>query len=165
MRLAESNVTPLRVALSMLALGSTTIPALAEQPLPASPMVKNADAEAAAPVYQVRPIGWVRKDGGRVWIEIESRYEPALLGVDALDEIWVLYWFDRNDTPEQRSILRVHPRGNPANPVRGVFATRAPVRPNLIALTRCRVRAVHGNTIEIDEIDAFADTPVLDIKP
>jgi tRNA-Thr(GGU) m(6)t(6)A37 methyltransferase TsaA len=117
------------------------------------------------PVYEVRPIGWVRKDGGRTRIELDERYAPALLGVEELDEIWVLYWFDRNDRPEQRRILRVHPRGNPDNPLRGVFATRAPVRPNLIALSRCRVLAVRGNVVEIDEIDAFADTPVLDIKP
>ena len=90
---------------------------------------------------------------------------PALLGVEALDAIWVLYWFDRNDTPERRSILQVHPRANPENPLRGVFATRAPVRPNLIALSRCRIISVKDNIIEIDGIDAFPDTPVLDIKP
>jgi tRNA-Thr(GGU) m(6)t(6)A37 methyltransferase TsaA len=117
------------------------------------------------PVYQVRPIGWVRKSDGRTFIEIDGRYQPALLGVERLDAIWVLYWFDRNDTPEQRSILQVHPRANPANPLRGVFATRAPVRPNLIALSRCRILSVEQNVIEIEDIDAFADTPVLDIKP
>jgi tRNA (Thr-GGU) A37 N-methylase len=46
-----------------------------------------------------------------------------------------------------------------------VFATRAPVRPNLIALSRCRVIAVRENLIEIDWIDALPDTPVLDNKP
>lgn len=117
------------------------------------------------PIYEVHPIGWVRKSNDRTTIEIDRRYQPALLGVEKLDSIWVLYWFDRNDTPQQRAILQVHPRGNPANPIRGVFATRAPVRPNLIALSRCRVLSVEGNVILIDEIDAFADTPVLDIKP
>ena len=87
------------------------------------------------------------------------------MGVEGLHSIWVLYWFDRNDTPERRSILRVHPRRNPENPVRGVFATRAPVRPNLIALSRVRVLAVREHIIEIDGIDAFPDTPVLDLKP
>ena len=119
----------------------------------------------SAPVYQVWPIGWVRKHGDRTTIEIEESYLPAMLGLKDLEAIWVLYWFDRNDTAERRSILQVHPRRNPDNPIRGVFATRAPVRPNLIALSRCRVLAVHGTTIEIDGIDAFADTPVLDIKP
>jgi len=115
--------------------------------------------------YQVHPIGWVRKAGGQTLIEVDERYRPALLGVEALDSIWVLYWFDRNDSPDRRAILQVHPRGNPDNPLRGVFATRAPVRPNLIALSRCRVLAVRENFIEIDEIDALPDTPVLDIKP
>ena len=94
-----------------------------------------------------------------------KQYSPALLGVDELDTIWVLYWFDRNDTPAQRAILQVHPRGDPRNPLRGVFATRAPVRPNLIALSRCRVLSVQGNVIEVEHIDALTDTPVLDIKP
>ncbi len=121
--------------------------------------------EEADPVYEVRPIGWIRKAEGRTTIEVERRYQPALLGVAELEAIWVLYWFDRNDTPERRSILQVHPHANPENPLRGVFATHAPMRPNLIALSRCRVRAVRDNLIEIDDIDAFSDTPVLDIKP
>ncbi len=125
----------------------------------------DAAESGSTAVYELRPIGWVRKADGKTTIEIEERYGPALLGVGELDSIWVLYWFDRNDTPEQRSVLQVHPRRNPDNPIRGVFATRAPVRPNLIALSRCRVLAVHGTTIEIDGIDAFPDSPVLDIKP
>ena len=116
-------------------------------------------------MYEVRPIGWVRKSGGETRIELDPRYEPGLLGVAELDAIWVLYWFDRNDSPKQRAILRVHPRGDPANPLRGVFATHAPVRPNLIAMSRCRVLSVDGNRIVIDAIDAWPDTPVLDIKP
>ena len=117
------------------------------------------------PVYEVSPIGWVRKRDGRTMIEVDEQYRPALLGLDELDAIWVLYWFDRNDTATQRAILQVHPRGNRDNPLRGVFATRAPVRPNLIAMSRCRVLSVDDNVIVIDHIDAFPDTPVLDIKP
>lgn len=117
------------------------------------------------PTYEVSPIGWVRKSEGKVTIEIEPRYQPALLGLDQFDSIWVFYWFDRNDTAEKRNILQVHPRRNPDNPLRGVFATRAPVRPNLIALSRCRIVSIDGTTITIDGIDAYPDTPVLDIKP
>ena len=122
-------------------------------------------APSASPVYEVRPIGWVHKADGRTTIVLDDRYRSGLLGVDALESIWVLYRFDRNDTPEQRAILQVHPHGDPANPLRGVFATRAPVRPNLIALSRCRVLSVRDSVIEIDEIDALPNTPVLDIKP
>ena len=125
----------------------------------------DSSENGTVPAYEVRPIGWVRKTDGRTTIEVDKQYQPALLGVDELDAIWVLYWFDRNDTPQQRAILQVHPRRNPENPLRGVFATRAPVRPNLIALSRCRIISVQDNIIEIDDIDAFPDTPVLDIKP
>jgi len=114
--------------------------------------------------FTVSPIGHVQKTDGRTLIVVKEQYEPALLGVDKLEHIWVLWWFDRNDTPEKRSILQVHPRGNPANPIRGVFATHSPVRPNLIAMTRCKVLSVKGNVIEVEGIDAFDDTPVLDIK-
>lgn len=125
-----------------------------------------ADAERkASPTYTMQPIGWVRKSGGKTFIEIDRRYQPALLGVDRLKSLQVLWWFDRNDTPEKRAVLQVHPRGNPDNPLRGVFATRSPYRPNLIALTEVDVVAVRDNVIEIDGIDAFADTPVLDLKP
>ena len=115
--------------------------------------------------FQVWPIGWIRKTDNRTYIEINKEYQAALMGVENLDSIWVLYWFDRNDTPEKRSIMQVHPRGNIDNPLRGVFATRAPVRPNLIALSHCDIISVKDNIIEIDFIDAFPDTPVLDIKP
>jgi tRNA-Thr(GGU) m(6)t(6)A37 methyltransferase TsaA len=119
----------------------------------------------AQPVYSMSPVGWVRKSGGKTVIEIEPRYRPELLGVEELASIWVLYWFDRNDSPEKRAVLQVHPRGDPQRPLRGVFATRSPLRPNLIALTEVRVIAVRDNVIEINDIDAFADTPVLDLKP
>jgi tRNA (Thr-GGU) A37 N-methylase len=46
-----------------------------------------------------------------------------------------------------------------------VFETRSPFRPNLIALSRVKIRAVRDNVIEINGIDAFPDTPVLDLKP
>ena len=125
-----------------------------------------ADAERKAlPSYTMQPVGWVRKSGGKTFIEIDRRYQPALQGVDRLKSLQVLWWFDRNDTPEKRAVLQVHPRGNPDNPLRGVFATRSPYRPNLIALTEVEVVAVRDNVIEIDGIDAFADTPVLDLKP
>jgi tRNA-Thr(GGU) m(6)t(6)A37 methyltransferase TsaA len=114
--------------------------------------------------FTVYPIGWIRKAEGRTTIVVDKKYQEGLLGLDKFSEVWVLYWFDRNDTPEKRSILQVHPRGDKKNPKRGVFATHSPVRPNLIAMTRCKIISVKENVIEIDKIDAFADTPVLDLK-
>lgn len=114
--------------------------------------------------FKVTPIGYIKKPDGKTLIVLDKRYEPGLLRMEKRSEIWVLWWFDKNDTPEKRAILQVHPRGNPDNPLTGVFATHSPVRPNLIAMTRCKVLSVKANVIEIESIDAFPDTPVLDIK-
>jgi hypothetical protein len=47
-------------------------------------------AQGAGPVYEVRPIGWIRKANGKTTIEVERQYQPALLGVEHLETIWVL---------------------------------------------------------------------------
>ena len=47
----------------------------------------------------------------------------------------------------------------------GVFATRAPVRPNYLALSLIRILAVRGTTVEFAGVDLLDNTPVLDIKP
>ena len=112
----------------------------------------------------MHPIGYVRKAEGRTTIVLDKKYQPGLLRFEKLSEVWVLWWFDHNDTPKKRSILQVHPGGNPDNPLTGVFATHSPVRPNLIAMTRCKIISVKDNVIEIESIDAFPDTPVLDLK-
>jgi tRNA (adenine37-N6)-methyltransferase len=130
-----------------------------------APPILAAEQAQATPTYTVSPVGWIRKSGGKTFIVIDKRYQPALLGVDELKSRWVFYWFDRNDSPEKRAILQVHPRGDGSRPLRGVFATRSPFRPNLIAQSEVSVLAVRGNIIEIDGIDAYADTPVLDLKP
>jgi len=87
------------------------------------------------------------------------------LGLDGFSHAWVFYWFDKNDTAGKRGVRRVHPRGNRDNPLTGVFACRAPVRPNLIALALCKIQAVDEGRVQIDKIDAFEGSPVIDIKP
>ena len=114
--------------------------------------------------FILHPVGKVVRKDGRTLLVIDKKYLDAMMGLEKFSHITVLYWFDRNDTPQKRAILQVHPGGNKNNPMRGVFATHSPVRPNLIAITRCKLLSVQGNTIEIDQIDAFDDSPVLDIK-
>jgi tRNA-Thr(GGU) m(6)t(6)A37 methyltransferase TsaA len=121
--------------------------------------------EKAARSFVVHPIGHVQKAEGRTLIVLEQKYEPGLLGLEGFSHIQVIWWFDKNDTPQKRSILQVHPRGDQKNPLTGVFATRSPVRPNLIALSLCKVVSVKDNVVEVEKIDAFEGTPVLDIKP
>jgi tRNA-Thr(GGU) m(6)t(6)A37 methyltransferase TsaA len=109
-------------------------------------------------------VGVVRRKGGRVWIEIFDAYRDALLGLEQYSHIVVIFWFHKNDTPQYRRTLRVHPRRNPQNPLTGVFATHSPKRPNLLGLTCCRCAAVEGTRIRIDAIDALDGSPVIDIK-
>ena len=131
------------------------------------PAVAQQSEQMSEKQFVLRPIGSVHKEGGHTTLILNKEVEPALRGLDGWSHVWVFWWFDRNDTPEKRSILQVHPHpmGNKKNPLTGVFACRAPVRPNPIALTLCRVLSVKHNVVEIDKIDAFADTPVLDLKP
>ena len=127
-----------------------------------------ADAgQLATQQFTVYPIGCVRKAKGKTEIVLDKQYRPGLLGLDGFSHIYVYWWFDRNDTPDKRAPLQIHPSppGNMAHPLTGVFATRSPFRPNLIGMTLCKVISVKDNVIEIDGIDAFANTPVLDIKP
>lgn len=112
----------------------------------------------------IQPIGQIRKRDGGTFIDIESRYADALLGMESFSHIQVLYWFHENDDADNRSILQVRPRKNPQNPLTGVFATHAPVRPNLIAVSICRIESVDGATIRVDDIDAHDRSPVVDIK-
>ena len=117
------------------------------------------------PSFQVNPIGHVRVQDGKTQIALDTKYQDGLLRLDDFSHVWVIWWFDRNDSPEQRGVLQVVPRRDPRNPRSGVFATRAPVRPNLVGLTLCRIISVRDNILEVDGIDAYPGTPVLDLKP
>ena len=115
--------------------------------------------------YTIQPIGHVVKNAGKVKLEILSQYKDALLGLSEFSHVFVFYWFDRNDSPEKRAMLRVHPRGNKENPLTGVFASRSPFRPNLIGLTVCKIESIDDCIITVDDIDAFDGTPIIDLKP
>ncbi|MFH1481296.1 MAG: tRNA (N6-threonylcarbamoyladenosine(37)-N6)-methyltransferase TrmO [Pseudomonadota bacterium] len=115
--------------------------------------------------FHIIPIGIITKNEKRVTIEIHARFQDALLGLEQFSHIVVLSWFHKNDTPEKRGVLQVHPRRNETIPLTGVFATRSPVRPNPIALSTCKILSVQGRTVHIDKIDLFDGTPVIDIKP
>ena len=122
-----------------------------------------------------RPIGVVRsslknrseapKQGREgapdAWLEVVADVEPALEGIELGDDLVVLTWLDRS----RRDVLRVHPRGDPANPMAGVFATRSPDRPNPIGLHRVTVREIDGTRLKVGPIEALDGTPVIDIKP
>lgn len=127
------------------------------------PMTNNND-NLTQQEFKVYPIGKVVREGDKTMIVIDKKYQPALLGLEKHKHVHVLYWFDKNDTPEKRAVMQVHPRADKNNPLTGVFATHSPFRPNLIATSRCEIIAVKENIIEIKQIDAFDNTPIIDLK-
>ena len=114
--------------------------------------------------YHLHPVGQIRKQSDKVWIHIYDPYRDGLRGLDGFSHIHVLYWFHENDTPEGRNTLMVHPRKDPNNPLTGVFATHSPLRPNLIALSLCRIISIQSNAVYINAIDARDNSPVIDVK-
>src|SRR5206468_2896449 len=83
----------------------------------------------------------------------------ALRDLEAGEEIVVLTWLDR----ASRDVLRVHPRGDPANPETGVFSTRSPDRPNPIGLHRVEIIAIEGLRVLVRNLEALDGTPIIDV--
>jgi L-fuculose-phosphate aldolase len=84
----------------------------------------------------------------------------GLDGIAAGQSITVLFWLHLAD----RSTLKVYPRGDKAKGLRGIFATRSPMRPNPIAVSDLQVLAVHDRGLEVSGLDILDGTPIVDIK-
>jgi tRNA-Thr(GGU) m(6)t(6)A37 methyltransferase TsaA len=124
--------------------------------------------------YSLHPIGFIRstlrapqqaplqgsEGAPDAWLEVLTAFAPGLSRVRAGDELIVLTWLHRAD----REVLEVHPRGDPANPLTGVFGTRSPHRPNPIGLHRVTVREIVGTRLRVGPIEAIDGTPVVDVK-
>lgn len=125
--------------------------------------------------YQIEPIGIIRSpltnlsdaprqgDEGsyQAWLEFSPDVAPALLGINIGDQLIVLTWLHL----AHRDVLQVHPRGNPDNPLTGVFTTRSPHRPNPIGLHRVSVLQIEAQRLKVAPLEAIDGTPILDIKP
>ncbi|HEX6358225.1 tRNA (N6-threonylcarbamoyladenosine(37)-N6)-methyltransferase TrmO [Actinophytocola sp.] len=95
------------------------------------------------------------------WLVFDDRYVAALDGLLPGTDVLLLTWLDRAD----RDTLTVHPRGDVSRPLAGVFATRAPDRPNPIGLHLVHILAVAGNRVHVRNLEALDATPILDVKP
>ena len=95
------------------------------------------------------------------WLVFDAGIADGLDGIHEGDEILVLTWLDRAD----RTVLRVHPRDDPANPERGVFSTPSSDRPNPVGLHRVKVLVIDGCRMRVRDLEALDGTPVVDVKP
>lgn len=92
-------------------------------------------------------------------IEMEPHFEPGLKDLAGFSHIILIYHFHASNG----YVLEVKPFLDDS--LRGVFATRAPRRPNPIGLSVVRLVAVEGCTLRIQDVDVLDGTPLLDIKP
>jgi tRNA-Thr(GGU) m(6)t(6)A37 methyltransferase TsaA len=92
-------------------------------------------------------------------IEVFDAYLDGLQDLDGFQRIWVLFWCHRASSPK----LTVVPYRDTVP--HGLFATRAPARPNPIGLSTVRLLGISGNLVRVGELDILDGTPVLDIKP
>jgi tRNA-Thr(GGU) m(6)t(6)A37 methyltransferase TsaA len=120
-----------------------------------------------------QPVGYVRresvdedvKDKHLIsMIVIKNEFEEALDGLEEFSHLLVISWLHKiADTGDWS--LKTHPRGRLDLPLTGVFATRSPRRPNPIGLTLVKLVRRERNVLWVEGLDAFHDTPILDIKP
>ena len=126
--------------------------------------------------YLLRPIGIVRSElkrrrdcprqGGEgapdAWVEIDTAFGEGLDGITPGCEVVLLTWFHK----ARRDVLKLHPRDNPNNPLRGVFTTRSSDRPNPVGLHRVEVLEIDlQGRIRVCPLEAMDGTPIIDIKP
>jgi tRNA-Thr(GGU) m(6)t(6)A37 methyltransferase TsaA len=92
-------------------------------------------------------------------IVVDRRFESALADIEGFERIWLVYWFDRTGPFKPRVVPYRDTREH------GLFATRAPSRPNPIGLSVVRLLGREGNVLRVRGLDILDGTPLLDIKP
>ena len=92
-------------------------------------------------------------------VEIYSEFAEGLKDLEGFSHIYLIYHLHKMRQPR----LLVTPFLDEAP--HGIFATRAPSRPNPIGLSVVRIVSLEGNLIHVDQLDILNKTPLLDIKP
>ena len=124
------------------------------------------------PAMTLKAIGMVRSeikqpsgcDGKGIVSEIviDDSLTEALDNLDEFSHIIVIYWMHR---ATGRAPNRVRPMGRLELPLKGLFATRSPRRPNPIGIATVKLLERRGNVLKVEGLDAIDGTPVIDIKP
>lgn len=116
---------------------------------------------------EMKPIGFVSRSSpdedekdrtATTKIVIDDALTPALQGIEEWSHLYVIFWLDRVERSDDPVLIHPH-KGT------GIFATRAPIRPNPIGLSLVEFVRRDGQEIWVRGLDAYDGTPVLDIKP
>lgn len=93
-------------------------------------------------------------------VRVRAKFEECLQDIEGFQRIWLIYWFDRSPegfAPRVVPFLDDRPHG--------VFATRAPNRPNAIGMSCVELLGRKGAVLSVQGVDVLDETPLLDIKP
>ncbi|MGY5874132.1 MAG: tRNA (N6-threonylcarbamoyladenosine(37)-N6)-methyltransferase TrmO [Candidatus Thorarchaeota archaeon] len=93
------------------------------------------------------------------YAEIEEEYVDGLESLDGFSHIILLYWCHRARLPRMKVTPYLDKREH------GLFATRAPSRPNPIGFSIVKLLKIEGNRLTFGDTDILDETPLLDIKP
>jgi tRNA-Thr(GGU) m(6)t(6)A37 methyltransferase TsaA len=92
-------------------------------------------------------------------VEVFPEYTEGLKDIEGFSHLLLLYHFDRSRPPS------LFAKAFLDNEIHGIFATRAPQRPNPIGISVVRLDSVIDNILEVRDMDMLDGTPLLDVKP
>ncbi len=125
--------------------------------------------------FRTQAIGWVRRPEGATepgefldpraesTLEILPRWADGLDGIEGFSHLVVLFYLDRARRRRAAGHRRAAENAN-GLPAVGFFATRTPARPNPIGIACPRLLRRDGNRLIVTGIDAWDETPILDVK-
>ena len=97
--------------------------------------------------------------GAKGVVEVFEQFKEGLKDIDGFSHIILVYHFHLS----KKYNLLVKPYMD--DNLRGVFATRAPARPNNIGISVVKLLRVEDNKLYVENVDIIDGTPLLDIKP
>jgi tRNA-Thr(GGU) m(6)t(6)A37 methyltransferase TsaA len=104
----------------------------------------------------IQPRYW---EGIKGIVELKPKYKAGLKSLEGFSHIILLYHFHLSSKSPLRLIPFLDVRSH------GVFATRAPQRPNPLGMSVVRLVRVKGNRLYVENVDIADGTPLLDTKP
>ncbi len=105
------------------------------------------------------PIQTSSESSGPGVVEVYPEFAPGLKDLEGFSHVYLL--FHMHKTGEVK--LKVTPFLDEQS--RGLFATRAPSRPNPIGLSLVKIVRIEKNLIHVDRVDVLDGTPLIDLKP
>ncbi len=115
-----------------------------------------------------RQSGRVPSLSGRIVFEDEFKNSEAIRGIEEFSHLWLIFGFSGNE--RSRESVTVRPPRLGGNKRIGVFASRAPFRPNSLGLSVVKLERIeeserYGSVLIVSGVDILDNTPIYDIKP